>query len=178
MASEIKKSIISNCQSAKFYLIIIDCTTDITHQEQLTIVLRFYNCKSFAVEEHFIGFVDVKRTTGDVLTETFLKHLTEAGQDISNCRGQLYDNEANMKGIHSGVQKRIRDINPRAFFVSCSSHSLSLIVCDAAKFSSRAVSFNGLVQEIYNFFSGSNIRWAVSMKSVQTLTLMPLSDTR
>ncbi|XP_065654831.1 uncharacterized protein LOC136081444 [Hydra vulgaris] len=79
----------------------MDCTTDITHQEQLTLVLRFYNCKLFAVEEHFIGFVDISRTTGEVLTETFLKHLTEAGLDLLNCRGQSYDNEANMKRIHS-----------------------------------------------------------------------------
>ncbi|XP_065664522.1 uncharacterized protein LOC136086170 [Hydra vulgaris] len=55
------------------------CTTDVTHQEQLNLVLRIYNCKLFAVEEHFIGFVGVNRTTREVLTETFLKHLTEAG---------------------------------------------------------------------------------------------------
>ncbi|XP_065652884.1 uncharacterized protein LOC136080199 [Hydra vulgaris] len=178
LGSEIKKSIILNCQNAKYYSIIMNCTTEVTHQEQLTLVLRFYNCKLFAVEEHFIGFVDVNRTTGEVLTETFLKHLTEAGLDIINCRDQSNDNEANMKGIHSGVQKRIRDINPRAFFVPCSAHNLNLMVCDAAKSSSKAVSFFGLVQEVYNFFSDSNIRWAILMKSVQTLTLKPLSDTR
>ena len=33
LASEIKKSIISNCQNAKCYSIIVDCTTDVTHQE-------------------------------------------------------------------------------------------------------------------------------------------------
>ena len=101
--------------------------------------------------------------------------ITHQDLDISNCQGQSCNNEANIKGIHSGVQKRIRDINPRAFFVPCSAHSLNLIVCDAAKSSSTVVSFFGLVQEVYNFFSGSNIRWAVLMKSVQTLTLKPLS---
>ena len=106
MASEIKKSVISNFQNAKHYSIIMDCTTDANHKEQLTLFLRFYNYKSFGVEEHSIGFVDVNRTTSEVLTANFLKYLTEAGLDISNCRGQSYDNEANMKGIHSGVQKR------------------------------------------------------------------------
>ncbi|XP_065650292.1 uncharacterized protein LOC136078447 [Hydra vulgaris] len=52
------------------------------------------------------------------------------------------------------------------------------MVCDAAKSSSKAVSFFGLVQEVYNFFSDSNIRWSILMKSLQTLTLKPLSDTR
>ena len=83
-----------------------------------------------------------------------------------------------MKGIHSGVQKRIRGINPGAFFVPCGGHSLNLIVCDVAKSSSRTVFFFGSVQDVFNFFSGFNIRWAILMKSVHTLTLKPLSDTR
>ena len=83
----------------------MDCTTDVTHQEQFPIVLKFYNYKPFAVEEDFIGFVDANRKTGDVLTETFLKHLIEAGLDVSYCQYQSYNNETNTKGIHSGMQK-------------------------------------------------------------------------
>ncbi|GBM26038.1 hypothetical protein AVEN_62004-1 [Araneus ventricosus] len=30
-------------------------------------------------------------------------------------RGQEYDNRANMKGEHEGMQAKIRNINPRAF---------------------------------------------------------------
>ncbi|XP_065650771.1 zinc finger MYM-type protein 1-like [Hydra vulgaris] len=41
LGSEIKKSIILNCQNAKYYSIIMGCTTNVTHQEQLTLVLRF-----------------------------------------------------------------------------------------------------------------------------------------
>ena len=35
--------------------------------------------------------------------------------NVQNIRGQGYDNGANMKGVHSGVQKRISNINSRAF---------------------------------------------------------------
>lgn len=48
---------------------------------------------------------------------------------------------ANMKGMHSGVQKRILDINPKAFFVPCSCHSLNLVVNDAAKKSGELSTF-------------------------------------
>ena len=99
LASEIKKSIISNYQNAKYYSVIVDCTTEVAHQEQLTLTFRFYNCKSFAIDKYFIGFDDVNRTTGRVLTETFLKHLTDPGPDLSSFRGQSYDNEANRKGF-------------------------------------------------------------------------------
>lgn len=47
-------------------------------------------------------------------------------------RRQGYDNGSNMKRKQSGVQKRVGDINPRAFYVPCSAHSLNLVVNDAA----------------------------------------------
>lgn len=34
--------------------------------------------------------------------------------DIMNCRGQSYDNASNMSGIYSGLQARIKTINPLA----------------------------------------------------------------
>ena len=71
-----------------------------------------------------------------------------------------------MKGIHSEVEKEIKEL------------TLERFLYHAAKSSSKAVSFFDLVQEVYNFFSGSNIRWAVLMKLAPTLTLKPLSDTR
>ncbi|XP_065651260.1 uncharacterized protein LOC136079449 [Hydra vulgaris] len=113
LGSEIRKSIILNCQNAKYCSIIMGCTIDITHQKQLTLVLRFYNCKLFAVEEHFIGFVEVYRTTGEVLAEVFLKHLTKAAKkcslqtaffDLSTAQTEIdqllkYFNEFRDKGI-------------------------------------------------------------------------------
>jgi len=57
-----------------------------------------------------------------------------------------------MRGKHNGLQKRILNINPRAFFVPCSAHSLNLVVNDAAHISHETVTFFDLVQEIYVFF--------------------------
>ncbi|EFA12991.1 Zinc finger MYM-type protein 1-like Protein [Tribolium castaneum] len=93
-------------------------------------------------------------------------------------RGQAYDNGANMKGDKSGVQSRIRVLNPRAFYVPCSSHSLNLVVNDMAKASLEAAKFFNMVQKIYLFFSSSTFRWAILLKHVEGLTLKPLSDTR
>ncbi|XP_062028423.1 uncharacterized protein LOC133744306 [Rosa rugosa] len=46
--------------------------------------------------------------------------------DIDCVRGQGYDNGSNMKGKHQAVQKRLLDINPRAFYMPCGCHSLNL----------------------------------------------------
>lgn len=83
-----------------------------------------------------------------------------------------------MKGKKSGVQKRILDMNPRAFFVPCGAHSLNLVVNDAALWSKEAVSFFGIIQDTYNFFAASTHRWEVLKQHVVNLTLKPLSQTR
>ena len=41
--------------------------------------------------------------------------LETFGLEIENIRGQGYDNGSNMRGKHRGLQKRILELNPRAF---------------------------------------------------------------
>lgn len=98
--------------------------------------------------------------------------------DINDMRGQGYDNGANMKGKKIGLQKKILDINPRAFYVPCAAHSLNLVVNDAAKCYLEVTNFFAIVQELYVFFSASTSRWQVLKKELPTLTLKSLSDTR
>jgi hypothetical protein len=40
-----------------------------------------------------------------------------------------------MKGKSNGLRKKVRDLNPRAFFVPCATHNLNLAVNDAANVS-------------------------------------------
>lgn len=57
------------------------------------------------------------------MTETLVDELQNVGLQIDNLRGQGYDNGSIIKGKHNGVQQRVLDMNPRAFFVPCSAHS-------------------------------------------------------
>lgn len=83
-----------------------------------------------------------------------------------------------MRGKHAAVQNRIRNINPRAFFIPCAAHSLNLVVNDALKVSTEIINFFSLVQEFYNFCSASTKRWDVLKNHITHLTLKPLSETR
>ena len=58
---------------------ILDCTPDISHKEQMSIVLRFVRCTEEEVEirEAFLGFLVVEDTNGKGLLETFLKQMNE-----------------------------------------------------------------------------------------------------
>ncbi|CAN7978155.1 unnamed protein product [Ixodes persulcatus] len=77
------------------------------------------------IQETFIGFKTLCESTGKGLTKAIMSTLQECGIMIEDCRGQGYGNGANMKGKRKGVQARILEKNPRAFFVPCGCHSLS-----------------------------------------------------
>ncbi|GBP62399.1 hypothetical protein EVAR_3101_1 [Eumeta japonica] len=114
------------------------------------------------IEEHFIGFIAVEKTTANyIITE-----LGQLGISLQNCRGQGYDNGANMGGEKSGVQKRIIEIYPLAYFLPCGSHSWNLILGDAASSCVQAKSFFGLLQRLYTQFAGSSQR-VLSVKAVK-----------
>lgn len=182
VGEKVKKNIIESLKMCKYFSIILDCTPDISHQEQITIVVRFVFVDDFSktveVREHFLGFCKVSNSTGQGLTDFILNFLKESDINIADMRGQGYDNGANMKGKHIGLQKKILDINPRAFFVPCAAHSLNLVVNDAAKSSLEVTNFFSIIQELYVFFSASTYRWNILLKEVPRLTLKPLSDTR
>ena len=115
------------------------------------------------------------------MTDVLVNKLKELDIDIMDMRGQGYDNGSNMRGKHSGVQKRVLDINPRAFYVPCCAHSLNLVVNDAASCCLRAVDFFAIIQEVYNFFSASTTRWDKLKQHIllgEGLTVKPLSTTR
>jgi hypothetical protein len=64
--------------------------------------------------------------------------------NLEDCRGQFYNNQATVNGEHSGVQKRIFDLNPLAGFIPCNNHSLSLAGVQAAHVDVQALTFLGL----------------------------------
>lgn len=180
----IKLHIIEQVQKAMYYSVILDCTPDASKVEQMTFVVRFVSIQESESEvqvninEHFLGFLPIGRSLGKELSEVLLEELEKNRLKVENMRGQGYDNGSNMRGGKLGVQTRIRNINPRAFYVPCSSHSLNLVVNDMAKSSFEAANFFNIVQKLYTFFSSSSFRWAILLKYIDTYTLKPLSNTR
>ena len=182
MSDQIRKNILISLKIAKYFSIILDCTSDVSHREQMSIIVRFVtmppNYGEVKIEERFLGFLDVHDKTGEGLSEQFLNQLEKLNIDMRDMRGQSYDNGANMRGKHTGVQKHILNKNSRAFYVPCSSHSLNLVVNDAAKSNIATVSFFGVIQQLYLFFSSSTDRWSVLTKFVTSLTLKKVCNTR
>lgn len=130
-------------------------------------ILCRYVLPDGAIKERFFTFIDIYGHTAEYLCKVVLETLDKWGIDIKNCRGQSYDNASNMSGKYSGLQARIKQKSPTAFYVPCSSHSLNLIGNSAADSSTTSTSFFNIVQLVYNFFSDSTFRWSVLMKHLK-----------
>lgn len=108
MGQAVLQEIILRIKAAKYFAIILDCTPDISHQGQMSMLIRYVaddvqaNVPAGGYE-HFIKFLLVE---GEYLYNTLLHELETLGLDVENIRGQGYDNGANMKGHTSGVQAR------------------------------------------------------------------------
>lgn len=166
---------VNEIKSAKYYSLIVDSTPDISHCDQLTFILRYIH--NGQVVERFLGFIKIEKHTAEYLKDVVLKKLEVLGLKIENCRGQSYDNAANMSGNYNGLQARIKRLSPTAVYIPCASHSLNLSVNFSSESCLQASNYFSLVQEIYVFFSSSTHRWSILLNRCK-ISLKRLSDTR
>lgn len=133
MAHMVLRKITCKLQSASFYSIMADETTDGSNGEQLVIVLRYVDDSDFSVHEEFIGLYSVPSIESDVLVSIVKDTLVRLNLPLSKVRGQCYDGASNMSGIKNGVATQICKEEARAVYTHCYGHSLNLAAADAIK---------------------------------------------
>lgn len=122
----IQADIVHMIKKARFFSVLADEVTS-HNEEHLPLCLRFVdeNCD---IQEVFVAFIKLQRVRSVDIVEAIIATIEELGMCMSDIRGQGYDGAANMAGAKSGVQKRIRDIQPKAVYTHCAGHSLNLAV--------------------------------------------------
>ena len=79
----------------------MDSTPDVTHVDQLSIIIRYVQDNGTIVER-FSKFIDSNgQHDSESITNHILRTLTEYEINLDNCRGQSYDNASNLFGKYA-----------------------------------------------------------------------------
>jgi hypothetical protein len=181
MADRVLNTIVSEVKDAKYFAVSIDSTADACNVDRLTCILRYVPKDGDGAVERFTQFLGMESHKAKDLASRLLDFLDSKDIDVSNCRGQSYDNASNMAGKYSGVQAIIREKCPEATYIPCFAHSLNLAGNEAAGCTGRSTAFFDLVQHVYTFFSASTHRWTILKEHLQArglLVVKALTPTR
>ena len=167
LAGQVLLDIKIELQSARFFAIILDTMQDVSKKDQLGKVFRYVKIAyhddgtphELQVIEAFTSFTEVEDSSAIGLHKLITNSIQEKGLDIKNFRGQGYDGAAVMSGKYSGLQKKIQDVAPHAYYVHCASHNLNLVLKDAMEGVTETRQFYDTIESVYTFFGHSIVRW-------------------
>lgn len=167
------EEIVKQVKESKYFSISVDSTPDVTHTDQLTLIIRY--CLLGKPQERFVKFIDNVGHKSGNMHKSIINTFIELNLNLKDCRGQSYDNASNMSGAYNGLQAKIKEKNKNALYVPCAAHSLNLVLQNAANCCLEATDFFNIVEEIYVFFSSSTNRWQLLVDSAKddTYFLVP-----
>ena len=102
--------------------------------------------QEYKVEESFVEYVDFSKKTGEEIANIIQNFLSDNSTPLDDCRGQGYDNGANMAGKNKGVKAHLLENNSLAIFSPCACHTLNLVGVDSAQSCDEVKLFFGYVQ--------------------------------
>jgi len=117
MGKRVLSEIVSRIKESRYYSISLDSTPDEGHIDQLTLVFRYME-KAFPVER-FVQFMPNQGHKAQDMFDGLVTFFNEHGIDISNCRGQSFDNAAAMSGRYNGLQAKVAEKNNLASWIPC-----------------------------------------------------------
>ena len=132
MAQQILRRIAEQIQSAIFFTIMVDETTDCSNREQVVLVFRWVG-EDLAPHEEFIGLHLTSSIAATALVAIIEDVILRMNIKLEHCRGQCYDGASTMSGKKKGVAKIISTKESRAIYTHCYGHALNLAVGDTVK---------------------------------------------
>lgn len=117
----ITEQIVNKINSASFFSVMPDETTDIGRLEQMSLCVQYIDPDNEfpTIREDFLNFVVVSDLSGSGLASVILENLKNHGINLEKMVRQGYDGAAAMSCHLNGVQAIVKRTFPRALYVHC-----------------------------------------------------------
>ncbi|XP_065642541.1 uncharacterized protein LOC136074164 [Hydra vulgaris] len=92
LTRKIESKNLSKVKKAKYCSIILDCSPDVSHKEQMSIILRLVTCTpgvGIDISKNFFGYLTINDTTGKRLFNAFLNQAKNWDLNIRLSRSIL-----------------------------------------------------------------------------------------
>lgn len=155
---EVKEEIKKRVEKSMFVSVMMDDTSDFSNVEQSAVSVRLIN--NGEVEEHLLGLVSSSNDQSasgltTILLNTLKEYDVTPEKSSQKLIAQSYDGAPTMSGALNGVQKKIKDKFPFAFYNHCVAHRMSLCAAQSADKIQEVVRFFDTVDKIVTFFRSS-----------------------
>ena len=129
MGIHILRSIAQELQKSPYLTIMADETTNISNQEQHTIVLQQVT-EDLLVHEEFTGLYKVPNIEAATIFDAIQDVLKELNIPVAKLRGQCHDGASAKSSSKPGVAKLISNLEEKAIYTHCYGHVLNLAAAD------------------------------------------------
>ena len=126
MGQCVLRNVLADVSTALWYSIIVDEARDVSHNEQMSLSVRWVD-HSYDIHEYTLSLIQLPNTKAETIFLAIKDVLIRCSLPINQCRGQAYDGASNMSGINNEVQAPEAK---QALYVHCLAHSLSLCLKD------------------------------------------------
>ena len=151
--------ICKDVRESRWYGIIIDETSDISRDEQVSFCLSYL--ANGTKKEAFVGFHATKTTDGEALYKLVKELMNDLQLELQNIVGECFDGASNMSGVNKGLSARMKECSPLAIYVHCYGHLLNLALRDTLTTVEPLRNTLGTIQSLYNFLEASPKRHAL-----------------
>jgi len=127
MGQSVLCNLLSEASASMWFSILADEATDVSHNEQMSISIRWVDT-DYDVHEDTLGLIQLPNTRAETIFSAIKDILIRCSLHMKQCCGQAYDGAANMSGARNGVQALFKRESPRTLYVHCLAHSLNLCV--------------------------------------------------
>ena len=89
LEKKVKHLILEEIKAAKYFSILLDSTPDVSHIDQMALIVRYIKVDSSEVQikESFLNFLPLHKKNADEIIKSILNELQQNGLDIMMCRG-------------------------------------------------------------------------------------------